>query len=72
MTTETSNPNPFTYCRLDVTFTWVQELGNKRIVAPGYFAADGNATNTGASSGNVWLVHFVPSLTGQWNLYDRH
>jgi Domain of unknown function (DUF5060) len=64
-TTESSNPNPFTQYRLDVTFTHVSS--NKKLVIPGYYAADGNAANTGATSGKVWLVHFVPSLVGIWN-----
>ncbi len=33
---------------------------------PGFFAADGDAANTGADSGNVWRVHFSPPHTGRW------
>jgi hypothetical protein len=33
---------------------------------PGYFAADGNAAETGATSGNRWRAHFVPDKTGIW------
>ena len=47
-TSETANPNPFTDYRLDVTF----RNGKKRYVVPGYYAADGNAAETGATSGS--------------------
>jgi len=61
-TSETADPNPFTDFRLNVTF----ESGNKRYVVPGYYAADGNAAESGAAAGNVWLVHFAPDVAGQW------
>lgn len=32
----------------------------------GYFAADGNAAETGATSGNIWRAHFVPPAEGVW------
>ena len=50
--------------RLDVTFTHAA-TGTKMTV-PGYFAADGDAADSGATSGNVWRVHFNPPETGQW------
>ncbi len=59
---EEGTPNPFMDYRLDVTFT----RGRKHIVMPGYFAADGNAANTGAEKGKVWRTHFVPDATGTW------
>ena len=62
-TRETSGTNPFLDYRLNVTFT----QGDKSYVVPGYYAADGNAGNTGASSGNKWRVHFSPPSTGDWN-----
>lgn len=40
--------------------------GAKSYAIPGYFAADGNAANSSASSGDKWRVHFVPTATGQW------
>lgn len=61
-TSETADPNPFLFYRLDVTFT----KGTRSLVVPGYFAADGNAAQTGATSGNRWRVHFVPDETGEW------
>ncbi len=60
---ETGLLNPFTDYRLNVTFS----LGSKTYVVPGYFAADGDAANTGATSGNVWLVHFSPDSVGTWS-----
>lgn len=60
---ETGTPNPFLHYRLDVTFS----QGNKKYVVPGHFAADGNAAESGASSGNKWRVHFVPDAPGRWD-----
>ncbi len=34
---------------------------------PGYFAADGDAANTSATSGNKWRAHLSPDKTGRWN-----
>jgi hypothetical protein len=64
-TNEDATPNPFTDYRLNVTFTHV--ASGKSYVVPGYFAADGNAANTSATSGNVWRVHFAPDETGAWS-----
>ena len=50
--------------RLDVTF---RHSGTGReITVPGYFAADGDAADTGAKAGDVWRVHFNPPETGNW------
>ena len=59
---ETATPNPFTDYRLDVTF----RNGKSTYVVPGYYAADGDAANTSAASGNVWRVHFCGDKTGRW------
>lgn len=40
--------------------------GDSTVVAPGYFAADGDAANTGADSGNKWRVKFTPDSVGKW------
>jgi len=56
-------PNPFLDYRLEVTFT----NGNKSYKVPGFFAADGNAAETSAISGNQWQVNFVPDKAGTWN-----
>ncbi len=61
-TGETAAPNPFTDYRLDVTFT----LGSRSVRVPGYYAADGDAADTGAAAGAKWRVHFVPDATGTW------
>jgi hypothetical protein len=61
-TSETANPNAFTDYRLIVTFS----KGEKQYVVPGYYAADGNAANTSADSGNKWRVHFAPCEEGRW------
>jgi len=63
-TSETSSPNPFTDYRLDVTFTHV--TSQKTHLIRGYYACDGNAANSGADSGSVWLAHFAPDETGTW------
>jgi len=57
---ETGRPNPFTDYRLNVTF----RNGDAVYVVPGYYAADGNAAQTGAVAGNVWRVHFCPDKVG--------
>ena len=59
---ESATPNPFTDYRLDVTFS----NGEREYVVPGYYAADGDAANTGADSGNKWRVHFAPDEAGDW------
>jgi hypothetical protein len=62
---ELAQPNPFTYYRLDVTFT--HESGYPILTIPGFYAADGNAQNTSSNAGNIWRVHFSPEKTGKWN-----
>lgn len=64
-TSENATPNPFTQYRLNVTFT--HPASGKSYVVPGYYAADGNAGETGASEGNIWRVHFSPDEIGKWN-----
>lgn len=60
---EEGTPNPFTDYRLNATFT----NGSTTHTVPGFFAADGNAAHSGASSGNKWRVHFIPDQVGTWN-----
>ncbi|HAX93119.1 MAG TPA: hypothetical protein DCY25_04075, partial [Bacteroidales bacterium] len=62
-TSEYDTVNPFTDYRLDVEFS----NGNQKIIVPGYFAADGNAAETSARSGNKWRAHFCPPSAGAWN-----
>ena len=64
-TGEKATPNPFTDYRLDV----VLECGNSRYHVPGYYAADGNAAETGAEMGRIWRVHFLPDREGTWTYH---
>ncbi len=61
-TSETASKNPFADYRLEVTF----KNGSTTYNVPGYYAADGNAANTSANSGNIWRVHFAPDAVGTW------
>jgi hypothetical protein len=62
-TGERAEPNPFVNYRLDVTFS----QGEKTFLVPGYYAADGDAANSGADAGNKWRVHFAPCEPGPWS-----
>ncbi len=62
-TSETDSINPFLDYSLLVNFN----NGDENYKVPGYFAADGDAANTGAISGNKWQVRFSPNRTGIWN-----
>lgn len=61
-TSEEAEVNPFTDYRLLVTFA----NGSKTHLIPGFYAADGNAGETSASSGKIWKVIFRPDATGEW------
>ena len=50
--------------RLNVTFN---SPSGKTYIVPGYFAADGNAGETSASTGNIWRCHFIPIESGNWS-----
>jgi len=62
---EDGDPNPFMDYRLDVTFDHPETGLTYKV--PGYFAADGDAANTSASSGNKWRAHLSPDHVGEWN-----
>ena len=62
-TSESATPNPFLDYRLIVTFT----NGAKTYQVQGHYAADGNAAQTSATTGNKWRVYFNPDETGTWN-----
>ena len=62
-TSEAAVPNPFMDYRLAVTFT----KDGKSSIVPGYYAADGNAAESGADGGNKWRVHFAPDAEGTWS-----
>jgi hypothetical protein len=59
---EQSYPNPFLNYRLAVEFT----CDSDTFLVPGYYAADGNAAETGSGKGNIWQVRFKPESQGEW------
>ncbi|MFC2090305.1 DUF5060 domain-containing protein [Bacteroidota bacterium] len=59
---EQGQPNPYLDYRLEATFS----NGESAYVVPGYFAADGNAAESGATSGTGWKVNFAPDKQGTW------
>ena len=61
-TGELAETNPFLNYRLDVTFT----SDTTTYLVPGFYAADGNAAETGADKGNKWMARFTPDRTGTW------
>ncbi|MHC4323667.1 MAG: DUF5060 domain-containing protein [Planctomycetota bacterium] len=61
---ENAKVNPFAHYRLNVTFT----NGEKTYVAPGFYAADGNAAESSARAGNKWCVFFTPDCDGEWRV----
>ena len=60
---DSAKPNPFRDLAMQVTFS----QGQQAFTVPGYFAADGNAAESSADSGNVWRAHFSPPSQGDWN-----
>lgn len=61
-TSELALVNPFLNYRLEVTFAHEDTT----FLVPGFYAADGNAAETSATSGNMWKVYFTPHQTGEW------
>ncbi|QDU72040.1 hypothetical protein Pan265_19000 [Mucisphaera calidilacus] len=57
--------NPFTDYRMTARFRHASGLPVYTV--PGYFAADGNAGQTGAASGTTWRAHFSPDRAGVWH-----
>ncbi len=62
-TAETSTDNPFLNYRLSVVF---QHQTTKQVIR-GFYAADGNAAETSATTGAIWQVRFTPNLVGKWS-----
>jgi hypothetical protein len=62
-THELAEENPFLNYRLMVTFS----NEGRTYTIPGFYAADGNAAESGADSGNVWQVRFRPDQEGTWD-----
>ena len=60
----TGTPNPFLDLRMDVTFTHPASGTTYRV--PGFFDADGNAANTGATAGSKWSARLAPDQVGEW------
>lgn len=61
---EDGTPNPFLDYRMQVTFRHAETGATYDV--PGYFAADGDAANTSANSGNKWRAHLSPDHVGTW------
>ena len=59
-----SAPNPFVDYRMTVSF--VHESGSPTYRVPGYFAGDGDAAESSATSGDKWRAHLAPDKTGRW------
>ena len=64
-TTEQATPNPFTDYRLTVKFAH-PESGTEFAI-PGFYAADKQAGQSSADSGNIWQARFTPFKSGTWN-----
>lgn len=62
-TSELATDNPFLNYRLSVEFKHAKTQYSIR----GFYAADGNASETGAEKGNVWKVRFTPDRLGEWS-----
>ena len=59
-----SIPNPFIDYAMVARFR--HESGTPDYFVLGYYAADGNAASTGATSGNRWRAHLSPDKAGRW------
>lgn len=66
-TSELDAKNPFTDYRLDVDFIHAETTYTIR----GFYAADGNAAQTGADRGRIWQVRFTPDKPGTWTYNAR-
>jgi hypothetical protein len=62
-TSEQGIPNPFLRYRLLVQFMCEQDT----FIVPGFFAADGNVSETDAGEGDIWQVRFKPDREGTWS-----
>ena len=61
-TSESAEDNPFLNYRLIATFT--HEGTSYKV--PGFYAADGQADESGADAGSTWNVRFSPDAEGEW------
>ena len=62
-TDEQATPNPFTDYRFDLVLT---KPDGSTMIVPGYYAADGDAAESSADSGDVWRALLVPDQIGTW------
>lgn len=68
-TSETSELNPFADYRLVLSL--VPPGSEEAIHVRGFYAADGNAADSGTASGNVWRTMFTPDAEGVWQWTAR-
>ncbi|MFK7813439.1 MAG: DUF5060 domain-containing protein [Maribacter sp.] len=61
-TSENSDDNPFLNYRLSVEF----KHADSEYTVRGFYAADGNAAESGSDEGNIWQVRFTPNRIGRW------
>ncbi len=61
-TSENDSVNPFLNYLLLVGFNNMES----ETMVRGFYAADGNAANTGSDSGAVWQVRFIPEVLGEY------
>ena len=59
--------NPFSDVRLD----WIISKGDDEWTVPGYFAACGDAADSGCTGGNQWRAHFLPAERGEYTYKIR-
>jgi hypothetical protein len=61
-TSENDSVNPFLNYLLLVEFS----NNESATMVRGFYAADGNAANSGSDSGAIWQVRFIPEVSGKW------
>ncbi len=66
-TRESATPNPFLDYRMTMFF--VHPESGTSYAVPGYYAADGDAAESSATTGKKWRAHFVPDRTGNWQYW---
>ncbi len=66
-TSESDPDNPFLNYRLDVEFVHDKSSYTIR----GFYAADGNAAESSATSGSIWKARFTPDQEGEWSYTAR-
>lgn len=69
LTRETADINPFTDYRLVVSLT--PPGGGAPIQIRGFYAADGNAADSGAGEGRIWRAMVTPGEEGLWRWTAR-